>query len=49
MEVEVNNSTQMYDEVISTLASKDAVAIAQGLTNAEIEKHNNLAHLFSLF
>jgi protoporphyrinogen oxidase len=45
MEVEVNNSTQMYDEVISTLASKDSVAIAQGLTNAEIEKHNNIKYL----
>jgi protoporphyrinogen oxidase len=45
MEVEVNNSTHIFDEVISTLASKDSVAIAQGLTNAEVEKHNNIKYL----
>jgi protoporphyrinogen oxidase len=45
MEVEVNNSTQIFDKVISTLASKDSVAIAEGLSNAEVEKHNNIKYL----
>lgn len=45
MEVVTNNSTQTFDEVISTLSSRESVAIADGLTKAETEQHNNIKYL----
>jgi len=45
MEVTTENSTQIFDEVISTLSSRESVKIVEGLTNAEIYQHNNIKYL----
>ncbi len=45
MEVITQNSTEQFDKVISTLSSKESVAIASGLTAAEIERHNAIKYL----
>ena len=40
-----NNSAQLFDDVISTLSSKESVKIAEGLTDAEVQKHNDIKYL----
>lgn len=45
MEVVTNNSTQSFDEVISTLSSRESVAMAEGLTKAETDQHNDIRYL----
>jgi len=45
MEVTTENSTQIFDEVISTLSSRESVKIAEGLTDAEIKQHNAIQYL----
>lgn len=45
MEVVTENSTQQFDEIISTLSSKESVKIAEGLTEIEIQKHNAIKYL----
>ncbi len=40
-----NNSSSVFDEVISTLSSKESVKIAEGLTDAEIQLHNSIKYL----
>lgn len=45
MEVVTENSTLIFDEVISTLSSRESVKIAEGLTDAEINQHNAIKYL----
>jgi len=45
MEVTTQNSIQLFDEVISTLASGESVKIAEELTDAEKKLHNNIKYL----
>ncbi len=45
MEVITENSTHQFDNVISTLSSKESVKIAEGLTDIEIQKHNDIKYL----
>jgi protoporphyrinogen oxidase len=45
MEVITENSTQIFDKVISTLSSKESVKITEGLTDAEMQKHNDIKYL----
>ncbi|HET7118807.1 MAG TPA: NAD(P)/FAD-dependent oxidoreductase [Hanamia sp.] len=45
MEVITENSTQIFDEVVSTLSSRESVKIAEGLTDAEINQHNVIKYL----
>ncbi len=45
MEVITQNATQVFDEVISTLSSKESVSIADGLTETEIKQHNAIKYL----
>lgn len=40
-----NNSTYVFDNVVSTISSKESVKIAEGLSKEEIEKHNNIHYL----
>jgi protoporphyrinogen oxidase len=45
MEVITQNSTQLFDQVISTLSSKESVRIADGLTDVEINQHNAIKYM----
>jgi protoporphyrinogen oxidase len=45
MEIITENSTQIFDEVISTLSSRESVSITEGLTDAEIHQHNAIKYL----
>jgi len=45
MEIIVNNSAFLYDNVISTLGSHQSVKIAPGLTESEKEQHNSIQYL----
>lgn len=45
MEVITENSTQLFDKVISTLSSKESVTLAGELTDAEKQKHNDIKYL----
>lgn len=45
MEVITENSAQIFDEVISTLSSRESVKIAESLTDAEINQHNAIKYL----
>jgi len=45
LEVKVQNDTQVFDEVISTLPSGVSVAIAEGLTEEEKKKHEDIRYL----
>jgi protoporphyrinogen oxidase len=45
MEVTTENATQEFDKVISTLSSKESVKITEGLTDAEMQKHNDIKYL----
>lgn len=45
MEVITENSAQIFDEVISTLSSRESVKIAEGLTDAEKQQHNAIKYL----
>ena len=45
IEIISENSAQIFDEVISTLSSRESVKIVEGLTNAEINQHNNIKYL----
>ncbi|HEY5370719.1 MAG TPA: NAD(P)/FAD-dependent oxidoreductase [Hanamia sp.] len=45
IEVITENSTQVFDKVISTLGSKESVRIVEGLTTAETQKHNDIKYL----
>lgn len=40
-----DNSLQVFDEVISTLSSKESVQIAEGLTEKEIQQHRAIKYL----
>lgn len=45
LEVTVNGSVQTFDEVISTLSSRESVQIAEGLTEQEIQQHRAIKYL----
>lgn len=45
MEVITGNSTEIFDEVISTLSSRESVKIAVGLSATEIQKHSDIKYL----
>jgi protoporphyrinogen oxidase len=45
LEVVTGNTTQIFDHVISTLSSQASVAIANELTVAEKQQHNDLKYL----
>ncbi|HEY5463285.1 MAG TPA: NAD(P)/FAD-dependent oxidoreductase [Hanamia sp.] len=45
IEIIAENSTQIFDEVISTLSSRESVKIVEGLTNEEIQQHNDIKYL----
>lgn len=45
MEVITDDSTFIFDKVISTLSCNQSVKIAEGLTAVEIEKHNAVKYL----
>lgn len=45
MEIITGDSTFIFDQVISTLSCNQSVNIAEGLTAAEIEKHNAVKYL----
>lgn len=45
MEVITENSTQIFDEVISTLPSRESVKIVEDLTDAEMNQHNAIKYL----
>ncbi len=45
MEVSTQNATQSFDNVISTLSSRESVAITQGLSATEIDQHNAVKYL----
>ncbi len=45
LEVLANNSSYTFDEVVSTLSSKESVKIVEGLSEREIEQHNNIRYL----
>jgi protoporphyrinogen oxidase len=45
LEVRTETSTQVFDRVVSTLSSKESVNIAKGLTESEIQKHNDIKYL----
>ena len=45
LEVTVNGSMQSFDEVISTLSSRESVQIAEGLTEQEIQQHGAIKYL----
>src|SRR6185437_4122018 len=40
-----DNNNYAFDNVISTLSSKESVKIAEGLTEREIQKHNDIKYL----
>lgn len=45
MEVSTQNAAQSFDNVISTLSSRESVAITQGLSAIEIDQHNAVKYL----
>ena len=45
MEITIENSTECFDKVISTLSSKESVKIAVGLSPTEIQKHSDIKYL----
>jgi protoporphyrinogen oxidase len=45
IEVITQNSTNVFDEVISTLSSRESVKIAEELTDAEKKQHNDIKYL----
>lgn len=45
MEVATENNSQLFDEVISTLSSRESVKIAEELTEAEKKQHNDIQYL----
>ncbi len=45
LEVNTTNDTQKFDFVISTLSSKASVTMAEGLTDSEKHKHENIKYL----
>jgi protoporphyrinogen oxidase len=45
LEVTANGSMQSFDEVISTLSSRESVQIAEGLTEQEIQQHRAIKYL----
>lgn len=45
IEIITQNSTYIFDEVISTLSSRESVKIAEGLTDAEKKQHNDIKYL----
>ncbi len=45
LEVTANGSVQSFDEVISTLSSRESVQIAEGLTEQEIQQHGAIKYL----
>lgn len=45
IEVSTADATQTFDEVISTLSSRESVGITEGLTDAEIKQHNAVKYL----
>ena len=45
MEIITQNSTYIFDEVISTLSSRESVKIAEELTDAERKQHNDIKYL----
>jgi len=45
IEIVTQNSSQIFDEVISTLSSRESVKIAQELTDVEKKQHNDIKYL----
>ncbi|MEO6133952.1 MAG: NAD(P)/FAD-dependent oxidoreductase [Ginsengibacter sp.] len=45
IEVSTADATQTFDEVISTLSSRESVGITEGLKDAEIKQHNAVKYL----
>lgn len=45
LEVLTQSGTQVFDQVISTLSSQASVALANGLTEEEKKKHNDIKYL----
>ncbi len=45
IEIATENSTESFDEVISTLSSRESVKIAEQLTNTEKKQHNDIKYL----
>ncbi|MGN6196996.1 MAG: NAD(P)/FAD-dependent oxidoreductase [Ginsengibacter sp.] len=45
LEIETEHESQFFDNVISTLSSKESVKIAENLTDAEKKQHNDIKYL----
>ena len=45
IEITTQNSNQIFDEVISTLSSRESVQIAEALTDNEKKQHNDIKYL----